>query len=75
MRLDNNPVRGVIMSDMSKEQGPVGGDIDVDPTDDMVPPAAQSPGDPDSPRDRSEYDGSEDVGPQDYGAEDVTGSA
>jgi hypothetical protein len=64
--------KGVIMSDMSKEQGPVGGDIDFDPTDDMVPPGAQSPGDPDAPRDRSEYDGSQDVGPQDYGAEDVT---
>ena len=27
--------------------------------------------DPDSPQERSDYDGSEDVGPQDYGAEDV----
>ena len=60
------------MSEMSKAQGPVGGDVDPDPTDDMVPPGAQSPRDPDAPQDRSEYDGSEDVGPQDFGAEDVT---
>jgi len=60
------------MSEMSKAQGPAGGDVDSDPTDDMVPPGAQSPRDPDAPQDRSEYDGSEDVGPQDYGAEDVT---
>jgi hypothetical protein len=60
------------MSEMSKAQGPVGGDVDPNPTDDMVPPGAQSPRDPDAPQDRSEYDGSEDVGPQDYGAEDVT---
>jgi hypothetical protein len=60
------------MSEMSKAQGPVGGDVGSDPTDDMVPPGAQSPRDPDAPQDRSEYDGSEDVGPQDYGAEDVT---
>jgi hypothetical protein len=60
------------MSEMSKAQGPVGGDVDSDPTDDMVPPGAQSSRDPDAPQDRSEYDGSEDVGPQDYGAEDVT---
>ena len=59
------------MSEMSKAQGPVGGDVDSDPTDDMVPPGAQSPRDPDAPQDRSEYDGSEDVGTQDYGAEDV----
>jgi hypothetical protein len=59
------------MSEMSKAQGPVGGDVDPDPTDDMVPPGAQSPRDPDAPQDRSEYDGSEDVGPQDFGAEDV----
>jgi hypothetical protein len=59
------------MSEMSKAQGPVGGDVDSDPTDDMVPPGTQSPRDPDVPQDRSEYDGSEDVGPQDYGAEDV----
>jgi hypothetical protein len=60
------------MSEMSKAQGPVGGDVDSDPTDDMVPPGAQTPRDPDAPQDRSEYDGSEDAGPQDYGAEDVT---
>ena len=60
------------MSEMSKAQGPAGGDVDSDPTDDMVPPGAQLPRDPDAPQDRSEYDGSEDVGPQDYGAEDVT---
>ncbi len=60
------------MSEMSKAQGPVGGDVDSNPTDDMVPPGAQSPRDPDAPQDRSEYDGSEDVAPQDYGAEDVT---
>ena len=60
------------MSEMSKAQGPVGGDVDSDPTDDMVPSGGQLPGDPDAPQDRSEYDGSEDVSPQDYGAEDVT---
>jgi hypothetical protein len=60
------------MSEMSKAQGPVGGDVDPNPTDDMVPPGAQSPRDPDAPQDRSEYDGSEDVGPEDFGAEDVT---
>jgi len=59
------------MSEMSKAQGPVGGHVDPNPTDDMVPPAAQPQHDPDSPQDRSDYDGSEDVGPQDYGAEDV----
>jgi hypothetical protein len=59
------------MSEMSKAQGPGGEGVDSDPTDDMVPPGAQSPRDPDAPQDRSEYDGSEDVGPQDYGAEDV----
>jgi hypothetical protein len=56
---------------MSREQGPVGGAVDFNPTDEMVPPGAQVPRDPDSPQDRSEYDGAEDVGPQDYGAEDV----
>jgi hypothetical protein len=61
------------MSEMSKAQGPVEGEVDSNPTDDMVPPGAQSPRDPDAPQDRSEYDGSEDVGPQDYGAEDVIG--
>jgi hypothetical protein len=60
------------MSEMSRAQGPAGGDADLNPTDDIVPPGAQSPHDPDAPGDRSEYDGSEDVGPQDYGAEDVT---
>jgi hypothetical protein len=59
------------MSEMSKAQGPVGGHVYPNPTDDMVPPAAQQQQDPDSPPDRSDYDGSEDVGPQDYGAEDV----
>jgi hypothetical protein len=59
------------MSEMSKAQGPVGGHVDTNPTDDMVPPAPSQP-DPDSPQDRSDYDGSEDVGPQDYGAEDVS---
>ncbi len=60
------------MSEMSKAQGPVGGPVDTNPTDDMVPPGAPSQPDPDSPRDRSDYDGSEDVGPQDYGAEDIS---
>jgi hypothetical protein len=60
------------MSEMSKATGPVGGHVDADPTDDMVPPAAQSQRDPDSPQERSDYDGSEDVAPQDYGAEDVS---
>ena len=53
------------MSEMSRAQGPAGGDADLNPTDDMVPPGAQLPPDPDAPQDRSEYDGSEDVGPQD----------
>jgi hypothetical protein len=57
---------------MSREQGPVGGDVAFNPTDDVVPPGAGASQDPDSPQDRSEYDGAEDVGPQDYGAEDVT---
>ncbi len=60
------------MSEMSRAHGPASGDADLNPTDDMVPPGAESPRDPDAPQDRSEYDGSEDVGPQDYGAEDVT---
>jgi hypothetical protein len=60
------------MSEMSKAQGQVGGDVDSNPTDDIVPPGAQSPRDPDAPQERSEYDGSEDVTPQDYGAEDLT---
>jgi hypothetical protein len=59
------------MSEMSKAQGPFGSDVDSNPTDDMVPPGAQPTRDPDAPQERSEYDGSEDVGPQDYGAEDV----
>jgi len=56
------------MSEMSRAQGPA--HQDPNPTDDMVPPAAQVP---DSyvesfgPRDS----GAEDVGPQDGGAEDV----
>jgi hypothetical protein len=57
------------MSEMSKAQGPAGGDVDSNPTDDMVPPGAESP------RVSEDYTGesggSEDVGPQDYGAEDV----
>jgi hypothetical protein len=56
------------MSEMSRAQGQA--HQDPNPTDDMVPPAAQVP---DSyvesfgPRDS----GAEDVGPQDVGAEDV----
>ena len=56
------------MSEMSRAQGPA--HQDPNPTDDMVPPAAQVP---DSyvesfgPRDS----GAEDVGPQDGGVEDV----
>lgn len=57
------------MSEMSKAQGPAGGGMEVDPTDDMVPPGA--PRNPDAPRNRSEFDGREDVPPQDHGAEDV----
>jgi hypothetical protein len=57
------------MSEMSKSQGPASGGMDLNPTDDMVPPVA--PRDPDSPRNRSEFDRSEDVLPQDYGSEDV----
>jgi len=57
------------MSEMSKAQGPAGGGMEVNPTDDMVPPGA--PRDPDAPRNRSEFDGREDVPPQDHGAEDV----
>jgi hypothetical protein len=57
------------MSEMSQSQGPASGGMDLNPTDDMVPPGA--PRDPDSPRNRSEFDGSEDVLPQDYGSEDV----
>lgn len=57
------------MSEMSQAQQPASGGMEVDPTDDMVPPGA--PRDPDAPRDQSEFDGSEDVGPQDYGAGDA----
>jgi hypothetical protein len=57
------------MSEMSQAQGPVSGGMDLNPTDDMVPPGA--PRDPDSPRNQSEFDGSADVLPQDYGSEDV----
>ena len=31
------------MSEMSKAQGPVSGDVDFNPTDDMVPPGARAP--------------------------------
>ena len=34
------------MSEMSQAQGPVCAHVDVDPTDDMVPPGAQSLRDP-----------------------------
>jgi hypothetical protein len=57
------------MSEMSQSQQPASGGMDVNPTDDMVPPGA--PRDPDSPRNRSEFDGREDVPPQDHGAEDI----
>jgi hypothetical protein len=57
------------MSEMSQAQQPASGGMEVNPTDDMVPPGA--PSDPDSPRNRSEFDGREDVLPQDHGAEDV----
>jgi hypothetical protein len=59
------------MSEMSKAQGPVGGNLDINPTDDMVPPGAQSPRDPNADHVRPQDIGSEDVGPQDYGAEDI----
>ena len=58
------------MSEMSKAQRPVGGGR-LQPDRRHGAAGAQAPQDPDSPQDRSEYDGSEDVGPQDYGAEDV----
>ncbi|HEY6686968.1 MAG TPA: hypothetical protein VI094_12255 [Propionibacteriaceae bacterium] len=57
------------MSEMSQAQQPASGGMEVNPTDDMVPPG--SPRDPDSPRNQSEFDGREDVLPQDHGAEDV----
>jgi hypothetical protein len=57
------------MSEVSRAQGPAHDDLD--PTDDMVPPAARSPRDPDAknvgPNDSG---GAEDVGPQDFDAED-----
>lgn len=57
------------MSEMSQAQQPAGGGVDVNPTEDMLPPGASR--DPDSPRNQSEFDGREDVLPQDHGAEDV----
>ena len=57
------------MSEMSQAQQPASGGMEVNPTDHMVPPGA--PRDPDSPRNQSEFDGREDVLPQDHGAEDV----
>ena len=57
------------MSEMSQAQQPASGGMEVNPTDDMVPPGAHR--DPDSPRTQSEFDGREDVLPQDHGAEDV----
>jgi hypothetical protein len=59
------------MSDMSQAQGPVGRGMDMNSTDDMVPPAAQSGRDPDSEHVGPQDLGSEDVGSQDYGADDV----
>jgi hypothetical protein len=56
------------MSEMSQAQQPASGGMDLNPTDDMVPPGAR---DPDSPRTRAEFDGREDVLPHDHGAEDV----
>src|SRR4026208_950888 len=57
------------MSEMSQAQQPASGGMDVNPTEDMVPPGASR--DPASPRNQSEFDGREDVLPQDHGAEDV----
>jgi hypothetical protein len=57
------------MSEMSQAPGPATGGVDLNPTGDMVRPGA--PRDPDSPRNQSEFDGSEDVLPQDYGSEGV----
>ena len=57
------------MSEMSKSQGPASEAMDLNPTDDKGPPG--TPRDPDSPGTSSEFDGSEDVLPQDYGSEDV----
>lgn len=65
------------MSDMSRAQGPA--HQDPNPTDDMVPPAAQVPdsyvdsfGPHSGAEDTSPQDsGAEDVGPHDFGAEDV----
>jgi hypothetical protein len=60
------------MSEMSQAQGPVGGGMDLNPTDDMVPPSAHSGHDPDTERVGPEDVGSEDAGPRDYGAEDLS---
>ena len=57
------------MSEMSRAQGQA--HQDPNPTDDMVPPAAQVPAsyiESFDPRDS----GAEDVGPRDFGAEDVS---
>ena len=62
------------MSEMSQAQGPVCAYVDVDPTDDMVPPGAESPRDPDAGHVGPQDVGAEDLGPQDdYRAEDVVG--
>jgi hypothetical protein len=53
------------MSEMSQAQGPVGANVDADPTDDMVPPAARAPEDSDNERFGPEGVGSEEVVPQD----------
>lgn len=55
------------MSEMSQAQCPVGAYVDVDPTDDMVPPGAESPRDPDAGHVGLQDVGAEDLGPQDYG--------
>ncbi|HVD19442.1 MAG TPA: hypothetical protein VNC63_12240 [Propionibacteriaceae bacterium] len=57
------------MSEMSRAQGPA--HQDLNPTDDMVPPAAQSPRDPDAENFGPHGSGAEDVEPQDFGAEDM----
>ena len=66
------------MSEMSRAQGQA--HQDPNPTDDMVPPAAQVPAsyiESFDPRDSGAEDvgpqdgGAEDVGPQNFGAEDV----
>jgi hypothetical protein len=53
------------MSEMSQAQGPVGANVDADPTDDMVPPGARAPRDSDAERFGPEDVGPEDVVPQD----------